>query len=164
MFWRLPIASTMDRKHCVYLLYILLFLNIHIYTHARRQFVRLGEWNTSSAIDCVADDVCADPPLDIPVHTTHFRSFDIQWIWTHNVGIIKLVEQVQYTEWISPICLPAAKFFYEYRFGSRIGHRYTLAGFNENTCTYTRKRFNVNPFKICLHSPYLYFISSKRHR
>lgn len=84
-------------------------------------------------MDCVNDTICADPVLDITVETTFYRSFSLDWTWTNNIGVIRLAEHVKYTDWISPVCLPTAKYLYENYYSYR-GQRLDLIGFNENTC------------------------------
>ncbi|XP_055591289.1 CLIP domain-containing serine protease B4-like [Uranotaenia lowii] len=70
--------------------------------------VRLGEWNILSEIDCV-DGLCADPPVEIRVagHIVHpdYTSDD----YHNDIALIKLERPVQFTDFISPVCLPLAE-------------------------------------------------------
>ncbi|XP_055597019.1 CLIP domain-containing serine protease B4-like [Uranotaenia lowii] len=67
--------------------------------------VRLGEWDVLSDNDCV-DGLCADPPVDIRVagHIVHpdYTAED----YHNDIALIKLERPVQFTDFISPICLP----------------------------------------------------------
>ncbi|XP_011189235.1 spaetzle-processing enzyme [Zeugodacus cucurbitae] len=72
--------------------------------------VRLGEWNTESEIDCEMyenDDVLCSPG---------FRDYAIQEKIVHpqydnrtqanDIALLRLAQEVEYTNFISPICLP----------------------------------------------------------
>ncbi|XP_055693404.1 serine protease easter-like [Lutzomyia longipalpis] len=76
-------------------------------------FVRLGEHNVSSAVDCQIfanplDKDCADPPID-------YHDFIVlrhpQWtpeLKQNDVGLIKLMQKPPVTDFIHPICLPCS--------------------------------------------------------
>ncbi|XP_013184392.2 CLIP domain-containing serine protease HP8 isoform X2 [Amyelois transitella] len=69
--------------------------------------VRLGEWNTSSSVDCVGDD-CSGPVQDIPIeriiaHDGYVPSDTNQ----HNdIALLRLARNVQFNDFVKPICLP----------------------------------------------------------
>lgn len=89
------------------------YLNLKIQYLIYRQYVRLGDWNPNTTVDC-SGDICSDPQIEIPVLRTFTRlekSLDRPWVV--NIGIIKLAYSVQYTNWISPICLPYADHLYQ---------------------------------------------------
>ncbi|GAB0097137.1 Peptidase S1, PA clan [Sergentomyia squamirostris] len=74
-------------------------------------FIRLGEHNVSSAVDCQAfanpiDQDCADPPMDffdfIVVHYPRWTPEKKQ----NDLGLIKLMNVPPVTDFIHPICLP----------------------------------------------------------
>lgn len=67
--------------------------------------VRLGEWDILSEEDCV-DGTCADKPIDIDVGDSAIHAdYDSKNI--HNdIALIKLSRSVNYTDFISPVCLP----------------------------------------------------------
>lgn len=98
-----------------------------------RSFVRLGEWNTGTDIDCQGK-ICANAPVDILVEKTFYRSYNNEYQWHDNIGLIKLSEYVIFNEWISPICLPIAKHFYSKPNVYTENQIYIITGFNENTC------------------------------
>lgn len=97
-----------------------------------RSFVRLGDWNTSSLIDCVNDE-CADPPVDIPIESAVSR-YILQKPWVSNIGLLRLKMHVVYTKWISPICLPTAKHLVN--IDSYVGGNFVISGFNQMVCKY----------------------------
>lgn len=71
--------------------------------------VRLGEWDLSNDVDCVADD-CSDPVLNVPVelkipHESYQPRSKNQ---LHDIALLRLSRPVTYTNWIKPICLPKA--------------------------------------------------------
>ncbi|XP_063703646.1 CLIP domain-containing serine protease HP8-like [Culicoides brevitarsis] len=70
--------------------------------------VVLGEHNVTSEIDCELEK-CADPvqiyrPIEIVVPTEYHKSH-----YKHDIALIKLDRDVNYTRWVSPICLPLPK-------------------------------------------------------
>lgn len=67
---------------------------------------RIGEWNLKSEEDCSDPNICADKPVDLDVesYVVH-EGYDPKNI--HNdVALIKLARSVNFTEFISPVCLP----------------------------------------------------------
>ncbi|KAJ6637209.1 Serine protease easter [Pseudolycoriella hygida] len=71
--------------------------------------VRLGEWDTNAEEDCDRGD-CADPPLDIAVeevipHENYNPNSKTQ---ENDIALLRLSQQVTYTDFIKPICLPTA--------------------------------------------------------
>ncbi|XP_055847605.1 serine protease easter-like [Episyrphus balteatus] len=73
--------------------------------------VRLGEWDTSTNPDCEVDtrgiEECADPHVDVTIekvipHEKYLTSSSR----THDIGLIRLSRNVDYTDFIRPICLP----------------------------------------------------------
>lgn len=78
------------------------------------KFVRLGEHNVSSPLDCQQfaspDDIdCADPPMDftdfIMVHHPKWTPEKKQ----NDIGLIKLMKEPPVTDFIRPICLPCGE-------------------------------------------------------
>lgn len=73
--------------------------------------VRLGEWNLGTSIDCIIDEQdydCADPHLDIIIqriiiHDSYIPTSPNQY---HDIALLRLTEDLKYTEFIRPICLP----------------------------------------------------------
>lgn len=68
--------------------------------------VRLGEYDTQSDRDCV-DNVCADPPQDIPVLAVypHQGFSDQNKNRKDDIGLIRLARRVTYSYYVQPICL-----------------------------------------------------------
>lgn len=92
-----------------------------------RKYVRLGEWNFKTVIDC-ENYVCADKTEDIPIAKT-ISKYDPNWEWTDSLALIKLKWAATYTSiqcpffflvkyktvkfktlsfqgYVAPICLP----------------------------------------------------------
>ncbi|XP_063831600.1 transmembrane protease serine 9-like [Ostrinia nubilalis] len=69
--------------------------------------VRLGEWNTSSAVDCIGDD-CSGPPQDIPVEEIiAHEKYDPADSNQHNdIALLRLEHNAQFNDFVRPICLP----------------------------------------------------------
>ncbi|KAF2881993.1 hypothetical protein ILUMI_24174 [Ignelater luminosus] len=74
--------------------------------------VRLGEHNIDTEEDCEGDtpglDLCSDPPIDVEVEEifTH-DNFDLENEKMYgDIALIRLKKEVEYTNFIKPICLP----------------------------------------------------------
>ncbi|KAF9411336.1 hypothetical protein HW555_009836 [Spodoptera exigua] len=69
--------------------------------------VRLGEWNTSSSVDCFHDD-CSGPVQDIPVEEIIAQeNYDPQDSQQHHdIAILRLAYNAQFNDFVKPICLP----------------------------------------------------------
>lgn len=74
--------------------------------------VRLGEWDTKTLKDCddsyVTGSICNDPPVDVPVeekivHEEYVVNSKNQH---HDIALLRLSRNVEYSEFIKPICLP----------------------------------------------------------
>uniref|UniRef100_A0A182R026 CLIP domain-containing serine protease n=1 Tax=Anopheles farauti TaxID=69004 RepID=A0A182R026_9DIPT len=69
--------------------------------------VRLGEFDTTTAIDCQNDD-CADPVRDVLiedqiVHPDYYKENGADY---NDIALLQLAEKVEFTEFVRPICLP----------------------------------------------------------
>lgn len=69
--------------------------------------VRLGEWNTTSDVDCFHDD-CSGPVQDIPVEEIIAQeNYDPQDSQQHHdIAMLRLAYNAQYNDFVKPICLP----------------------------------------------------------
>ncbi|XP_055847600.1 serine protease easter-like isoform X2 [Episyrphus balteatus] len=74
--------------------------------------VRLGEWDTATDRDCEVDtrgfEDCADPHVDVTIekvipHEQYVASSKSQ---PYDIALIRLSRNVDYTDFIRPICLP----------------------------------------------------------
>ncbi|XP_017493073.1 PREDICTED: serine protease easter-like [Rhagoletis zephyria] len=72
--------------------------------------VRLGEWNTRTEQDCEYDNngntFCAPAHRDIDVQTTTIHPQYSSGSKVNDIALLRLAESVDYTDFISPICLP----------------------------------------------------------
>lgn len=71
--------------------------------------VRLGEWNTTSKVDCVEND-CSGPPQDVPVERIiAHEDYDPQDIDQQNdIALLRLAHHVVFNDFVKPICLPTS--------------------------------------------------------
>jgi secreted trypsin-like serine protease len=136
--------------------------------------VRLGEWDTTTAKDCddsfANEEVCNDPPVDISIaekipHEGYNRDDKHNY---NDIAILRLSRPVQYTEFISPICLPSTQ---ELKGINHFGEKMIVAGWGRtekskksdrklkvevdgvdlNTCkrTYNTIGVNLKPTQFC---------------
>ncbi|GBP04038.1 CLIP domain-containing serine protease 2 [Eumeta japonica] len=105
--------------------------------------VRLGEWNTSSTMDCIQGD-CNAPPLDVPIERIiPHEQYDARDEHQQNdIALLRLAREVQYTgttliHFIKPICLPLSD---ELRRSSFSGWDIQVAGWGK---TETRSESDV---------------------
>ncbi|XP_030246381.1 serine protease easter-like [Drosophila navojoa] len=80
--------------------------------------VRLGEWNTTSTLDCQqyknGDKVCAPPHIDINVDLIKpHEQYGSSSNHVNDIALLRLSHPVNYTDFVIPICLPPAKEKYE---------------------------------------------------
>ena len=74
--------------------------------------VRLGEWDTSTDVDCddsfINEKVCNDAPVDVPIELKiPHENYDPQGSNQHNdIALLRLSRNVQYSIYVRPICLP----------------------------------------------------------
>lgn len=86
--------------------------------------VRLGEWDIASENDCV-EDQCSDSPRDYDVDT-FLQHEDYTSGPTHNdIALVKLATRVQFTEFISPVCLPLTA---KLKSKTEAGRTFTIVG------------------------------------
>ncbi|KAF9796702.1 hypothetical protein SFRURICE_008112 [Spodoptera frugiperda] len=78
-----------------------------LYMTAHETQVRLGEWNTTSDVDCFHDD-CSGPVQDIPVEEIIAQeNYDPQDSQQHHdIAMLRLAYNAQYNDFVKPICLP----------------------------------------------------------
>nr|XP_034834069.1 CLIP domain-containing serine protease 2-like [Maniola hyperantus] len=69
--------------------------------------VRLGEWNTSSVVDCFMGD-CNEPPLDVPVEdiVVHEHYAPNDGHQQNDIALLRLAYDVPFNDFVKPICLP----------------------------------------------------------
>lgn len=101
--------------------------------------VRLGEYDTTTDIDCINDD-CADPVRDVlisayVVHPEYFKQNGADY---NDIALLQLSETIEFSDFIRPICLPVAL---EIRAANLTNVRGTVAGWGqtENSSSSTKK-------------------------
>uniref|UniRef100_A0A182TE91 Peptidase S1 domain-containing protein n=1 Tax=Anopheles melas TaxID=34690 RepID=A0A182TE91_9DIPT len=69
--------------------------------------IRLGEWDLSTSEDC-DHSRCNDAPIDVAVDkvTVHEDYKSPSRNHRNDIALIRLVQQMHYTETVAPICLP----------------------------------------------------------
>lgn len=75
--------------------------------------VRLGEWDISTAPDCVTEvgnkqRTCAPMHLDIEIEKPILHELYVpnSIDQMHDIGLLRLKQAVRFTEYVKPICLP----------------------------------------------------------
>jgi len=71
--------------------------------------VRLGEYDITTTTDCTGTGICADPVLNIGVEETipHPSFNDKNANKSNDIGLVRLSEDVSYSQYVAPICLPS---------------------------------------------------------
>ncbi|XP_076667402.1 phenoloxidase-activating factor 1-like isoform X1 [Andrena cerasifolii] len=83
----------------------------------RLESVRLGEYNTATDPDCISDgayeEVCADDPISVRIaeQVVHERYNPTSSDHKYDVALLRLSREVQFTNYIKPICLPSSADF-----------------------------------------------------
>jgi hypothetical protein len=90
-----------------------------------RKSVRLGEYNTETDVDCIILDdnskECADPAIEIPVdeiiiHENYQPDLRSK---RNDIALIRLAEDVTFSQFIKPILLPNDEIKSEFLIGSQ---------------------------------------------
>lgn len=86
-----------------------------------RKYIRLGEYNTDEAIDCIykaaardrrepfgtAGKFCADAPINVPVESIAVPAYDPH-TYANDIALVRLARAVRFTSFIKPISLPGS--------------------------------------------------------
>ncbi|KYN27230.1 Serine protease easter [Trachymyrmex cornetzi] len=94
----------------------------------RLSSVRLGEYNTDTERDCVADsettEICADDPITVGVEEqiAHENYRPTSRDQRYDIALLRLSRDVQFTSYVQPICLPSS---------SSLGGRLIVAGWGK---------------------------------
>lgn len=83
--------------------------------------IRLGEYDITKDIDCVDKD-CADPPIETGYEEIiAHESFDPSAANRHHdIALIRLNQDVLYTDFITPVCLPSVLNFQRSQTGTSV--------------------------------------------
>jgi Trypsin len=97
--------------------------------------VRLGEWDTSSDVDCEyidGDRICSNAAVDIPIEKQIIHEqYDPEASNKHNdIALLRLAADAPYTEFIRPICLPFAS---ELRSNDFVDQTLSVAGWGKRS-------------------------------
>uniref|UniRef100_A0A4Y0BFK3 CLIP domain-containing serine protease n=1 Tax=Anopheles funestus TaxID=62324 RepID=A0A4Y0BFK3_ANOFN len=73
--------------------------------------VRLGEHDKSQEVDCHVysdgETDCADPAIDVDIESTVVhKNYNRPIKFRHDIGLIRMAQEVEFTDSINPICLP----------------------------------------------------------
>uniref|UniRef100_A0A1Y1NL68 CLIP domain-containing serine protease n=1 Tax=Photinus pyralis TaxID=7054 RepID=A0A1Y1NL68_PHOPY len=92
--------------------------------------VRLGEYDLATDIDCDYDYVCSDDPVDVPIAEIlmHERYNSHDGNRYHDIALLKLARDVDFTDFIKPICLPYTTDLISQSFAGTIG---TIVGWGK---------------------------------
>lgn len=118
------------------------------------KFVRLGEWDTSSDVDCVDEEECSDAPIDFVPEKIIVHPERSQVEKNNDIALIVLKNEVPYTDFIRPICLPVKNF--EPEDIKSVAQALLVAGWGstheivKNVATIKQKlKLNYFPFSDC---------------
>ncbi|XP_058453490.1 CLIP domain-containing serine protease B8-like [Malaya genurostris] len=73
------------------------------------KYVRLGEHNLETDVDCDTNGDCADRPVNLDVEKIipHPNYVSTSWDKHNDVALVKLAKDAPYTDFVRPICLPS---------------------------------------------------------
>lgn len=97
-------GSLIDKRHVITAAHCLSDTNPYL------TGVRLGEWDTSTAVDCsrTEQDACTDDPVNIPISMIFKHpKYNVNGQEENDIAILRLAEPVTYSYFIQPICLPS---------------------------------------------------------
>uniref|UniRef100_A0A182MQQ5 CLIP domain-containing serine protease n=1 Tax=Anopheles culicifacies TaxID=139723 RepID=A0A182MQQ5_9DIPT len=100
--------------------------------------VRLGEYDTTTDIDCIDDD-CADPVRDVlisayVVHPDYYKQNGADY---NDIALLQLSEVIEFTDFIRPICLPITP---EARAANLTSRYATVAGWGQTENSSSSKK------------------------
>ncbi|XP_022116267.2 CLIP domain-containing serine protease 14D [Pieris rapae] len=114
--------------------------------------VRLGEWDSKISADC-SDNTCSDPPEDRKVLQTIVHPyFNLRGDPTHDIAILVLDEQVNFTDFIKPVCLPTTEYVAGQDYTNDNSYMTAGWGITEYKIKSTKKRklsINAVSYDIC---------------
>lgn len=132
--------------------------------------VRLGEWDANTNPDCQQlrnEQICADPFVEVPVaeiiiHDNYNPDVSHQ---PNDIALLRLQNNVQYSDYIKPICLPEPSvrgFDFaglvlevagfgktEYESTSSLKLKVDVDGFSHNDCQNSYSRLPITTSQIC---------------
>ncbi|KAK4881499.1 hypothetical protein RN001_004818 [Aquatica leii] len=83
---------------------------VNNYFNFQLDSVRLGEWRISTEMDCdnLANNECTDPVVDLKIERNIPHNQYNGRSGKHDIALIRLERAVRFTDYIKPICIPAA--------------------------------------------------------
>jgi secreted trypsin-like serine protease len=135
--------------------------------------VRLGEWDLQTDIDCQTDNGqsdCAPTPVDIPVEEKipHENYKPASKNQENDIALLRLASNVQYTDFVKPICLPRTQFLRTFNYDdillevagwgktetvsqSNVKLKVGVDGVNINACNqvYSRQGVTIGNSQVC---------------
>ncbi|XP_034100358.1 serine protease easter-like [Drosophila albomicans] len=106
--------------------------------------VRLGEWNTTSSPDCQVfktNRICAPPHIDVNIdRIIVHEQYTPENNYANDIALLRLNRSVTFTDFVQPICLPAASNSVEYAYA---GYAMEIAGWGKTD----QALFSVSPVK-----------------
>lgn len=131
--------------------------------------IRLGEWDLASDKDCDDQEICNDPVVDVEVDKIVMHDDYEKGTFFNDIALIKLKQAVNFTEFVTPLCLPIADAVKEQdtdnmsfiavgwgntehnnktiKYGSRYKLHVQLSGVNNTYCGEVYD--NMVPSKLC---------------
>uniref|UniRef100_A0A1B6EQ65 Peptidase S1 domain-containing protein n=1 Tax=Cuerna arida TaxID=1464854 RepID=A0A1B6EQ65_9HEMI len=119
--------------------------------------VKLGEYDIHRTKDCLRGR-CSPPPLEIDIEeiVMHYKYDQGSFTLKNDICLLRLSEDIEFSDYVKPICLPTSKDLMERSF---VGSTLTVVGWGlleqepepRNTDVLQEVRVRVQPDKSCPH-------------
>lgn len=99
--------------------------HIFCFLYIFSQRIRFGEWDVQNELDCDYHGYCNEPILEVGFEKIVAHKDYNERTLINDIALIKLNESIEFTEAISPVCLPLSKELENLEVGNK---KFTIVG------------------------------------